>query len=146
MRYLHTMVRISNLEESLDFYCDKLGLKEVRRIDSDRGRFTLVFLSAPADMEHAMQNHAPLLELTYNWDAEEYGGGRNFGHLAYRVENIYEFCQRLMDAGVTINCPPRDGHMAFVRSPDLISVELLQRGESKAAAEPWTSMPNVGEW
>ena len=146
MRYLHTMVRVSNLEESLDFYCNKLGLKEVRRIDSDKGRFTLVFLSAPADEARAVQNHAPLLELTYNWDVEEYGGGRNFGHLAYRVENIYEFCRRLMEAGVTINRPPRDGHMAFVRSPDGVSIELLQEGGSLPPAEPWASMPNTGSW
>jgi lactoylglutathione lyase len=146
MRYLHTMVRVSNLDESLDFYCNKLGLKEVRRIDSDKGRFTLVFLSAPADEAQAVQNHAPLLELTYNWDMEEYGGGRNFGHLAYRVENIYEFCRRLMDAGVTINRPPRDGHMAFVRSPDGISIELLQEGGNLPPAEPWVSMPNTGIW
>jgi len=146
MRYLHTMVRVSNLEKSLDFYCNKLGLKEVRRIDNDKGRFTLVFLCAPADAERAVQDHAGLLELTYNWDAEEYGGGRNFGHLAYRVENIYEFCQRLMDLGVTINRPPRDGHMAFVRSPDGISIELLQEGGSLPRAEPWASMPNRGSW
>jgi lactoylglutathione lyase len=145
MRYLHTMVRVSNLDESLDFYCNKLGLKEVRRIDSDKGRFTLVFLCAPADTERAVQDHAGLLELTYNWDAEEYGGGRNFGHLAYRVENIYEFCQRLMDLGVTINRPPRDGHMAFVKSPDGISIELLQDGHLPPR-EPWASMPNTGQW
>jgi lactoylglutathione lyase len=146
MRYLHTMVRVSNLGESLDFYCNKLGLKEVRRIDDNKGRFTLVFLSARADVEDAIQNHAPLLELTYNWDAEEYGSGRNFGHLAYRVENIYEFCQRLIDAGVIISRPPRDGRMAFVRSPDGISIELLQDGGSLPPAEPWASMPNTGSW
>jgi lactoylglutathione lyase len=146
MRYLHTMERVSNLKKSLDFYCNKLGLKEVRRIDNDKGRFTLVFLCAPADTERAVQHQAPLVELTYNWDAEEYGGGRNFGHLAYRVENIYEFCQRLMDAGVTINRPPRDGHMAFVRSPDGISIELLQEGSSLTPVEPWASMPNTGIW
>jgi lactoylglutathione lyase len=146
MRYLHTMVRVSNLEQSLDFYCNKLGLKEVRRIDNDRGRFTLVFLCAPADLELAAQNQAPLVELTHNWDPEEYAGGRNFGHLAYRVENIYETCQRLKDGGVPISRPPRDGHMAFVRSPDGISIELLQEGQSLAPAEPWASMPNTGNW
>jgi lactoylglutathione lyase len=146
MRYLHTMVRVSNLEESLDFYCNKLGLKEVRRIDNDKGRFTLIFLSAPDDVEAAAENHGPLVELTYNWDKEEYRGGRNFGHLAYGVENIYEFCDRLMEAGLTINRPPRDGHMAFVRSPDGVSIELLQEGESLPPAEPWASMPNTGSW
>ncbi|HEX3943295.1 MAG TPA: VOC family protein [Rhizomicrobium sp.] len=144
MRYLHTMVLVSNLDESLDFYCNKLGLKEVHRIDNDKGRFTLVFLCAPADIERARNDHAPLLELTHNWDAAEYGGGRNFGHLAYRVENIYEICQRLMEIGVTINRPPRDGHMAFVRSPDGISIELLQEGDGLTPAEPWVSMPNTG--
>jgi lactoylglutathione lyase len=146
MRYLHTMVRVTNLEESLDFYCNKLGLTEFRRIDNDRGRFTLVFLCAPDDLPHAGENQAPFVELTYNWDPEDYKGGRNFGHLAYRVENIYEICQRLMDGGVTINRPPRDGHMAFVRSPDGISIELLQAGGSLPPAEPWTSMPNTGSW
>jgi len=146
MRYLHTMVRVLNLGESLDFYCNKLGLKEVRRIDNEKGRFTLVFLCAPADVERAMQDQAPLVELTYNWDAEAYTGGRNFGHLAYRVENIYELCQRLMDGGITINRPPRDGHMAFIRSPDGISIELLQEGGSLPPAEPWLSMPNTGSW
>ena len=146
MRYLHTMVRVSDLDASLDFYCNKLGLKEVRRIDSDRGRFTLVFLAAPDDVELAAKKEAPLVELTYNWDPEEYKGGRNFGHLAYRVDDIYATCQRLMDGGVTINRPPRDGHMAFVRSPDGISIELLQEGGPKAPAEPWASMPNIGAW
>lgn len=146
MRYLHTMVRVSDLGASLDFYCNKLGLKEVRRIDSDKGRFTLVFLSAPDDVELATKKEAPLVELTYNWDTEEYKGGRNFGHLAYRVDDIYATCQRLMDGGVTINRPPRDGHMAFVRSPDGISIELLQEGGPKAPAEPWASMPNIGAW
>lgn len=146
MRYLHTMVRVSDLDASLDFYCSKLGLKEVRRIDSDKGRFTLVFLSAPDDVELAAKKEAPLVELTYNWDPEEYKGGRNFGHLAYRVDDIYATCQRLMDGGVTINRPPRDGHMAFVRSPDGISIELLQEGGPKAPAEPWASMPNIGAW
>jgi lactoylglutathione lyase len=139
MRYLHTMVRVTNLEESLDFYCNKLGLIEQRRIDVEAGRFTLVFLGAPGNPEAQV-------ELTHNWDPEKLAGGRNFGHLAYAVENIYEVCQRLMDAGVTINRPPRDGHMAFVRSPDGISVELLQEGGSLPPEEPWTSMPNVGEW
>jgi len=146
MRYLHTMVRVSNLEDSLDFYRNKLGLKEVRRIDNEKGRFTLVFLSAPSDEERAMKDQAPLVELTYNWDPEDYKGGRNFGHLAYRVDNIYDTCQRLMDKGVTINRPPRDGHMAFVRSPDGISIELLQEGGSLPPAEPWASMPNTGSW
>lgn len=146
MRYLHTMVRVADLDASLDFYCNKLGLQEVRRIDNDKGRFTLVFLCAPDDVELARKNQAPLVELTHNWDPEEYRGGRNFGHLAYRVDDIYATCQRLLDGGVTINRPPRDGHMAFVRSPDGISVELLQAGEAKAPAEPWASMPNTGSW
>jgi len=146
MHYLHTMVRVSDLAASLDFYCDKLGLKEVRRIDNDKGRFTLVFLCAPDDLELAEKNQAPLVELTYNWDPEEYKGGRNFGHLAYRVDDIYATCQRLMDGGVAINRPPRDGHMAFVRSPDGISIELLQVGGAKPPAEPWASMPNIGSW
>lgn len=146
MRYLHTMVRVSDLAASLDFYCTKLGLKEVRRIDNDKGRFTLVFLCAPDDLKLAEANQAPLVELTYNWDPEDYRGGRNFGHLAYRVEDIYATCQRLMDGGVTINRPPRDGHMAFVRSPDGISIELLQEGTPKAPAEPWASLPNSGSW
>jgi lactoylglutathione lyase len=146
MRYLHTMVRVKDLDGSLDFYCSKLGLKEVRRVDNDKGRFTLVFLCAPADLERAAKDQAPLVELTYNWDTEDYAGGRNFGHLAYRVDNLYETCKRLMDGGVTINRPPRDGHMAFVRSPDGISVELLQEGASLPPAEPWASMPNSGVW
>jgi len=146
MRYLHTMVRVSNLEQSLNFYCNKLGLQEVRRIENDGGRFTLVFLCAPSDRERAAQDQAPLVELTYNWDSKAYSGGRNFGHLAYRVQNIYEACQRLLDGGVTINRPPRDGHMAFVRSPDGISIELLQEGGSLPPAEPWLSMPNTGSW
>ena len=146
MRYLHTMVRVRDLEESLDFYCNKLGLTEVRRYESEKGRFTLVFLSAPKDVEQAKASQAPLVELTYNWDPEDYGGGRNFGHLAYRVDDIYATCQRLMDAGVTINRPPRDGHMAFVRSPDDISIELLQEGETLPPQEPWASMANTGEW
>jgi lactoylglutathione lyase len=146
MQYLHTMIRISDVEQSLDFFCNKLGLREVRRHESEKGRYTLIFLAAPEDVERAKEDKAPLVELTYNWDPEEYQGGRNFGHLAYRVDNIYETCQRLMDGGVTINRPPRDGYMAFVRSPDNISIELLQRGESLPAQEPWASMPNTGEW
>ncbi len=139
MKYLHTMVRVSDLDESLRFYCDALGLQELRRLDSEAGRFTLVFLAAPGD-------DSAQVELTYNWDAENYGEGRNFGHLAYAVENIYETCQRLADSGVIINRPPRDGHMAFVRSPDNISVELLQKGDALAPTEPWQSMPNSGHW
>jgi lactoylglutathione lyase len=150
MEYLHTMVRVTNLEESLDFYCDKLGLKEVRRVNSEKGRFTLVFLAAPDDMRTAdgegVTRMKPCVELTYNWDPEEYGGGRNFGHMAYAVDNIYETCQRLMDMGVTINRPPRDGNMAFVRSPDDISIELLQKGEPLQPQEPWASMQNTGAW
>lgn len=146
MEYLHTMVRVRDLEQSLDFYCNKLGLVEVNRYDSEGGRFTLVFLAAPGDVEQARENSAPLVELTYNWDPEAYDGGRNFGHLAYRVDDIYQCCQGLSDAGVTINRPPRDGHMAFVRSPDNISIELLQKGEPLPPAEPWLSMPNSGEW
>ena len=146
MRYLHTMVRVENLEQSLHFYCDLLGLKEVSRKDNDKGRFTLVFLAAPGDEARAGEEKAPLVELTYNWDPEQYSGGRNFGHLAYEVDNIYQACQRLSDGGVTINRPPRDGHMAFIRSPDGISVELLQKGEALAPAEPWQSMENTGTW
>ena len=138
MKYLHTMVRVTNVEESLRFYCEGLGLEEVRRTENEKGRFTLIFLRAPGDMGGEV-------ELTYNWDAEEYSGGRNFGHLAYRVENIYDTCQRLMDAGVTINRPPRDGHMAFVKTPDDISIELLQ-DRVLEPAEPWASMPNTGTW
>lgn len=139
MKYLHTMVRVTDIDKSLDFYCNKLGLKETRRYDNEKGRFTLVFLAAPGDDEAQV-------ELTYNWDPEVYTGGRNFGHLAYEVDDIYATCKRLMDGGVTINRPPRDGRMAFVRSPDNISIELLQKGEAKAPAEPWTSMPNTGAW
>ena len=146
MEYLHTMVRVANLDESLDFYCNKLGLIETRRVENDKGRYTLVFLATPNDVERAREARAPLIELTYNWDEHEYQGGRNFGHLAYRVDDIYETCRKLMDAGVTINRPPRDGYMAFIRSPDNISIELLQRGEAKAPAEPWASMPNTGVW
>jgi lactoylglutathione lyase len=146
MEYLHTMVRVSDLRESLDFYCGKLGLVEIDRKESEKGRFTLVFLAAPGDAEEARTAKAPLIELTYNWDPETYGGGRNFGHLAYRVDDIYALCRDLMDKGVTINRPPRDGHMAFIRSPDGISIELLQKGEALAPAEPWASMPNTGAW
>jgi lactoylglutathione lyase len=139
MKYLHTMVRVTDVAASLAFYCDKLGLKEIRRIDNDAGRFSLIFLAAPGD-------ESAQVELTYNWDPETLSGGRNFGHLAYRVENIYETCQRLHDHGVTINRPPRDGRMAFIRSPDGISIELLQEGEALPKAEPWASMPNTGVW
>jgi lactoylglutathione lyase len=139
MKYLHTMVRVTDLDASIDFYCNKLGLEELRRVEVDSGRYTLVFLAAPGDRNAQ-------IELTYNWDPEEYGSGRNFGHLAYRVDNIYEVCQRLMDGGVVINRPPRDGHMAFVRSPDGISIELLQAGDALPPAEPWASMPNTGSW
>ena len=139
MKYLHTMVRVSDIDESLDFYCNKLGLVELKRYESEQGRFTLLFLAAPGDDQAQV-------ELTYNWDPEEYGEGRNFGHLAYRVENIYDLCQKLMSAGVTINRPPRDGHMAFVRSPDNISIELLQEGAALPPQEPWASMPNTGHW
>jgi len=146
MRYLHTMVRVRDLDAALDFYCAKLGLAEVRRIENPAGRFTLVFLSAPDDLEQAAAHSAPLVELTYNWDPEDYVGGRNFGHLAYQVDDIYAACQRLADGGVTINRPPRDGHMAFVRSPGGISIELLQKGPALAPAEPWASAPNIGVW
>ena len=146
MEYLHTMGRASDLEASLDFYCNNLGLVEVNRYDSEAGRFTLVFLAAPGDLEGAQASNKPCVEITYNWDSQDYDGGRNFGHLAYRVEDIYASCQRLMDRGVTINRPPRDGHMAFVRSPDGISIELLQAGESLPPREPWASMENTGEW
>ena len=141
MKYLHTMVRVTNIDESLDFYCNKLGLKEIRRMENEKGKYTLIFLSA----ENSDDRYA-LLELTYNWEPEEYTGGRNFGHLAYSVKNIYETCQKLMDNGVIINRPPRDGHMAFVRSPDGISIEILQEGESLAPQEPWQSMENTGSW
>ncbi|MBC6982848.1 VOC family protein [Caulobacter sp. 17J80-11] len=149
MRYLHTMVRVRDLDAALDFWCAKLGLVEVKRDEYPQGRFTLVFLAAPEDAGGAQvggQRGAPLVELTYNWDTEEYAGGRNFGHLAFEVDDVYAACQRLMDGGVVINRPPRDGNMAFVRSPDGISVELLQKGPRKAPAEPWASMPNVGAW
>ena len=146
MKYLHNMVRVTDIDASLDFYCDKLGLVEVNRYESEKGRFTLVFLAAPGDEAAARENKAPLVELTYNWDKEEYSGGRNFGHLAYLVDDIYALCARLKDKGVVINRPPRDGHMAFVRSPDGISIELLQKGEALAPAEPWASMQNTGSW
>ncbi len=146
MKYLHTMVRASDLDASLDFYCNKLGLVEVNRHDSEGGRFTLVFLAAPGDVARAGEESSPLVEITWNWDPEEYSGGRNFGHLAYRVEDIYATCQQLLDAGVIINRPPRDGHMAFIRSPDGISIELLQAGDSLPPQEPWASMANTGSW
>lgn len=152
MQFLHTMVRVSNLEKSLEFYCEHLGLKEAHRFDSEQGRFTLVFLVTEEDFQSTVERIGsasdirPAIELTYNWDAEEYTGGRNFGHLAYAVNDLYTLCQKLMDAGVTINRPPRDGHMAFVRSPDNISIELLQRGDALEVQEPWVSMPNTGTW
>lgn len=146
MRYLHTMVRVKDLDASLEFYCNQLGLEEIRRNEVESGRFTLIFLAAPEDREAALAKKAPMVELTYNWDPEDYDGGRNFGHLAYVVDDIYGLCQKLMDAGVTINRPPRDGHMAFVRSPDGISIELLQKGDNLPPAEPWASMPNTGSW
>ncbi len=146
MQFLHTMIRVSNLEQSLDFYCGALGLTEVSRQDVKAGRFTLIFLAAAADLAIAEKTNAPLIELTHNWDPEEYTGGRNFGHLAYRVDDIYATCDKLMAAGVTINRPPRDGHMAFVRSPDNISTELLQKDGRLPPKEPWVSMQNIGEW
>ena len=151
MQYLHTMIRVQNLEVTLNFFCNILGLIETRRYDNEKGRFTLVFLAAPADLETAKTQKAPLIELTYNWpdengETESYSEGRNFGHLAYRVDNIYDTCQKIADAGVTINRPPRDGHMAFIRSPDGISIELLQKGDSLEPAEPWASMENTGHW
>lgn len=146
MEYLHTMVRVTDVEESLDFYCNKLGLEVMSRNDYPEGRFTLIMLAAPGDAEAAKETKRPMVELTHNWDPEEYDGGRNFGHLAYRVDDIYEICQRLQDNGVTINRPPRDGRMAFVRSPDGISVELLQRGDPLPKKEPWASMANTGSW
>ncbi len=146
MRYLHTMIRVNNLEESLAFYCGKLGMMECHRMVNESGRFTLVYLAAPGDAKQAKQAQSPLLELTYNWDTEDYTGGRNFGHLAFEVDNIYETCQQLMSDGVLINRPPRDGHMAFIRSPDHISIELLQKGGSLPPQEPWVSMQNTGSW
>ena len=145
MEYLHTMIRVTDLKTTVAFF-ELLGLVEVRRVDNDKGRYTLVFLAAPADLQRAKADQAPLVELTYNWDPEVYTGGRNFGHLAYRVDDIYATCAKLKAAGVTINRPPRDGHMAFIRTPDLISIELLQKGGSRPAAEPWASMPNTGVW
>ncbi len=146
MQYLHTMIRVSDLDQSLDFFVNKFGLKEVRRREDEKGRYTLVFLAAPDDVERAKQSQAPLIELTYNWDPEVYTGGRNFGHLAYRVDDIYALCKKLMDNGITINRPPRDGNMAFIRTPDGISIELLQKGGPKPPQEPWASMPNTGTW
>ena len=146
MRYLHTMIRASDLDKTLGFFVSHLGLVEVRRYDSEQGRFTLVFLAAPGDVDHAEAAQSPLVEITFNWDAEDYDGGRNFGHLAYRVDNIYDTCQKLHDAGVVINRPPRDGRMAFVKSPDGISIELLQDGDALPAKEPWASMENTGTW
>jgi len=146
VRFLHTMIRARNLEETLGFYCDKLGLVEVRRYDSEAGRFTLVFLAAPDDIGTAESDMSPLVEITWNWDSEDYDGGRNFGHLAYQVDNLYDTCQKLMDKGVVINRPPRDGYMAFVRSPDGISIELLQAGKPLEPREPWISMDNSGSW
>ncbi len=146
MRYLHTMVRVKNLEESLAFYEGALGMVQTRYDEYESGRFTLVFLAAPEDLDAAREKKSPVIELTYNWDTEDYGEGRNFGHLAYAVDNIYETCQRLMDLGITINRPPRDGHMAFIRSPDNISIELLQKGDSLEIQEPWASMENIGHW
>ena len=147
MRFIHTMIRVRDIAESLDFWCDKMGLVETRRVDNEQGRFTLIFLAAPADEDRAVATHAPELELTYNWGSEEvYKTGRSWGHLAYRVDDIYAFCARLAAAGVVINRPPRDGRMAFVVSPDGVSVELIQEGEALAVAEPWASMANVGEW
>lgn len=146
MQYLHTMVRVSDLDASLNFYCEQLGMVEVKRRESERGRFTLVFLTAPDDRERFQRDEAPALELTYNWDPESYGEGRNFGHLAFAVDDIYQTCQKLMGAGITINRPPRCGRMAFVRSPDNISIELLQKGEPLSPAEPWKSMENSGHW
>ena len=146
MRFLHTMVRVKDIDASMDFYCNKMGLVETRRTEHEQGRFTLIFLAAPKDEAHAKANRSPELELTYNWDPEDYDGGRNFGHLAYKVDNIYDLCQSLMDAGVTINRPPRDGRMAFVKSPDGISVEILQEGDALPVQEPWASMENTGTW
>ena len=146
MRYLHTMVRVTNVEESLDFYCNKFGMREVRRVDNPAGRFTLIFLAASEDEATGRENAAPLLELTHNWDPEEYGEGRNFGHLAFEVDDVYATCDKLMKAGVTINRPPRDGRMAFIRSPDNISIELLQKGSAQPRQEPWASMENTGKW
>ncbi len=146
MKYLHTMVRVTDIDRSLDFYCAKMGMSEVRRVESQAGRYTLVFLAGSDDVARGTTDRSPLVELTYNWDPEVYTGGRNFGHLAYEVDDIYALCDRLQKAGVTINRPPRDGRMAFVRSPDNVSIELLQKGEAKPKQEPWASMPNTGVW
>lgn len=146
LQYLHTMIRVGDLDAALDFFCTKLGLVEARRYDNEKARFSLVFLAAPHDLAQAKETDAPLIELTYNWDENEYTSGRNFGHLAYRVDDIYQTCQDLMDKGVTINRPPRDGKMAFIKSPDGISIELLQKGEPLTIAEPWESMENSGSW
>jgi lactoylglutathione lyase len=146
VKYLHTMIRISDVDRSLDFFCNKLGLQEVERYTSEAGRYTLIFLAAPEDVAMAKKGRAPMVELTHNWDPEKYAGGRNFGHLAYQVDDIYAVCQRLADGGVTINRPPRDGNMAFVRSPDGISIELLQKGDPQPKQEPWASMANTGAW
>jgi lactoylglutathione lyase len=146
MQYLHTMIRVSNLDETLDFFCNKLGLIEISRSENQKGRYTLVFLAAPDDAERARAYRAPMVELTYNWDEHGYSGGRNFGHLAYRVDDIYALCEKLMKQGVTINRPPRDGHMAFIRTPDNISIELLQKGDALPPKEPWQSMPNTATW
>ena len=146
MRYLHTMVRVSNLDDTLNFFCNLLGMVEVRRVESEKGRYTNIFLVASMDEDAARETRAPTLELTYNWDPEDYAGGRNFGHLAYQVDNIYDTCQSLMDAGITINRPPRDGYMAFICTPDNISIELLQTGDALPAQEPWVSMENTGNW
>ena len=146
MKYLHTMIRVADLDKSVDFFTNILGMTEVRRHENEKGRFTLVFFAGDKDLEQAKANNTPTVELTYNWDKEEYTGGRNFGHLAYSVDNIYETCQKIQDAGVTINRPPRDGHMAFIKTPDGISIELLQEGESLEPAEPWKSMENTGTW
>lgn len=146
LQYLHSMLRVGNLDAALDFFCNKLGLIETNRMENEAGRFTLVFLAAPHDLARAKQDKAPLVELTYNWDENQYDGGRSFGHLAYRVDDIYALCQSLLDQGVVINRPPRDGHMAFIRTPDGISIELLQKGDALPAQEPWASMPNTGTW
>lgn len=146
MQYLHTMVRVGNIEDSLDFYCNKLGLVEITRKENSEGKYTLIFLAAPEDEANARANKAPMIELTYNWEPEDYTSGRNFGHLAYQVDDIYDLCEKLMESGITINRPPRDGNMAFIRSPDGISIELLQKGEPLEAKEPWASMENTGAW
>ena len=146
MRYLHTMIRVTDLQASAAFFVEKLGMIEVRRSENEKGRFTLVFFAAPDDLAAAREAQAPLVEMTYNWDPEAYGGGRNFGHLAYEVDNIYDYCAKLQKAGVTINRPPREGRMAFIRTPDNISIELLQKGEALPLAEPWLSAPNIGVW